>query len=95
MYNLVKVYLEAYTSKMPDRHMKKIMSYWNDSNMTILEDSLEVIYSCIDRRTTLSKLLGLRNDDGTHDVSISDSINNYVKMYLLIPDITSDDIQIS
>lgn len=95
IYNLVRVYLKAYTSEMSDVYIKKIMNYWNDSNMTILEDNFETIYDFMDGRTTLGKLLGLRNDDEIHDLSISDAINNYVKMYLLVPDINSNDIQIN
>ena len=83
LYYMVKIYLEAYTKDFTDEDVNRIMAYWNDENMKELEDQFEIIASCVVDSSLISKLRLLRNGDENCDV-ISNSVNDYVKKYLLL-----------
>lgn len=83
LYSMVKIYLEAYTADFNEDDVNRIMLHWNDENMKGLEDQFELIASCIMDSSLIGKLRLLRTGENDAEV-FSDSVNDYVKRYLLL-----------
>ncbi len=90
LYNLVRLYIEAYTKDFNEEDVDRIMVHWNDSNMKELADQFEMIASCVVDPSMFNKFKLLRStgDDKCEDITYA--VNDYVKTYLALDGDPSD-----